>query len=76
MLYIRSYETLYHHGDSLTWCVGEVNPKFNEEDTDFVVQADGDELKYILSTFVNIPCTTKCLQRWFGEMAKFIVMNL
>jgi len=47
------------------------------------VQADGEELEYILSRFNNIPscvsaktiCATGGSMSWYGDMAKFIVGN-
>ena len=76
MLYIHNKKPLDSYCYDVTWHVGEVKPRFNKEDTDFVVQADDDELLYIIGEFSNIPYTKGKVQRWFGEMAKFIVMNL
>jgi len=41
------------------------------------VQADGDELAHILEglRFLNIPRTTKRVQRWYGDHARFILGN-
>lgn len=43
------------------------------------VQADGDELAYILNRFTNLPgFQGRCpsVVRWFGPTAQFIVANL
>lgn len=43
------------------------------------VQADGDELDYVLRRFENL-CRTRDVSlrvvRWYGELAQFIVGNL
>lgn len=47
------------------------------EDGICLVQADGDELEYIRNNFINIPFSkTKRVQRWFGQEANFIALNL
>jgi hypothetical protein len=41
------------------------------------VQADGDELKHIMGCMDNVPNNRfKPTNRWFGDMAKFIAVNL
>jgi len=41
------------------------------------VQAEGDELEYILNNFRNLPNAPACrVVKWFGEHAQFIVANL
>ncbi len=42
-----------------------------------VVQADGDELQYIIDYMPNVPyANTRPVNRWYGDMAKFIAGNL
>jgi hypothetical protein len=40
------------------------------------VQADGDELAWILERSSNLPQTAGRVQTWFGDHAKFILKNL
>lgn len=40
-----------------------------------ILQADGDELQYILETMKNIPYTNKPDQVWTGDHARFICYN-
>ena len=41
------------------------------------VQADGDELEYIMKNFAGIPtCVNNRVVSWYGDHAKFIVGNL
>jgi hypothetical protein len=65
--------------EEYTWHVGEYNIKLTSSDLSRVscVQADGDELDYILRNFKNIPVSTNVtVVRWFGDVAKFIAANL
>lgn len=58
----------YHVGTSYDW------PMPNNV---IDVQADGDELEYILRHFKGIPRhNSKRVQTWFGDHAKFIVEHL
>ncbi len=81
MLHIIYYKNYY--GDETTpktWHVGEDNPIDCDASFDvnnvFEVQADGQELLYIVSRMSNIPYSSKSVQRWFGDMAKFIACSL
>jgi hypothetical protein len=59
------------------WHVGEVFPRVTVFPRDFItIQADGDELQYILSTFQGIPKTTARVVVWTGDFARFIYDNL
>ena len=40
------------------------------------IQADGDELEYILRKFENIPHNDARIQVWYGEWAIYIAANL
>jgi len=42
----------------------------------FEVQADGDELDFILRHFKNIRQCTASVQRWTGDDAKFIIDHI
>lgn len=60
------------------WHIGERNPVEYQEIRQVVeVQADGDELEYILKHFKGIPTVDNCsVVRWFGDDAKFIANHL
>lgn len=90
MLYIELSKTnVMPQHVTIQWHVGEKNPLDHNEPL-FVteVQADGDELDYILYRIRpgTIPISmefqkgvkevTKPVQRWFGDHAKFIVANV
>jgi len=77
MLYVSE-----KNGDSFDWYVGDgrVWRRFPQDaaNVDFV-QADGDELTYILDNFNNLPHYSgpnKRVHRWFGDHARLIVGNL
>ena len=88
MMYIswrRKEEILEHES---WWHVGEpinqdhVLRRFDSYDF-CMVQADGDELQYILSNFGGLPYLKvrndgkiPMVWRWYGDHAKFIVGNL
>ena len=40
------------------------------------VQADGDELELIRDKLSNIPMADRRVVKWYGEDARFIIMNL
>lgn len=41
------------------------------------IQADGDELEYILDRFINIPCNKRQrVHTWTGDIARTIVSKL
>jgi hypothetical protein len=69
----KNGRTLYHWhlGEEKPVNVSHVNIREVEE-----IQADGEELIEVLEKFSNIPRTTNRVQRWFGDLAKFIVSNL
>lgn len=52
-------------------------PKMHRNDfpSHIELQADGDELGYIRSTFEGIPKCTNSVQVWTGEAARFIYNN-
>lgn len=75
-LYIKvlNYQTI-------EWHVGEkINssklPQSKREWDCMVVQADGDELEYVLRTFKGIRSCDNRVIRWAGDDATFIVSNL
>jgi hypothetical protein len=60
-----------------TWHVGEPVPPVAESDEIESVQADGDELLYIIDNFANVPYNTRRrVHLWHGEFATFIAHNL
>jgi hypothetical protein len=68
-----------------TWHIGELKLYGVYAYSDYaygveMVQADGDEIEYILARFSNVPrLSAKRWNypiRWYGDMAKFIVANL
>lgn len=63
-------------GTNVQWHVGEPIPEVDILRV-VAVNADGDELQYIISRFPNLPyCNHRGLVQWFGDHAKFIVANL
>lgn len=75
MLYAR----FQNSSQSIVWHLGnelhQATIKDNANDV-IMVQADCDELDYILNKFKNLPCTTDRVQKWYGDFAKFIAGNL
>ena len=74
MMYIifrNDQEKEFHVGDKIPRLFTKDLISLVEE-----VQADGDELQYILESFNNLPkAGFRRVQRWFGDNAKFIVAN-
>jgi len=76
------YWELYDKLTTLNGCRGQwhVGEKVDLEPESFQfasVQADCDELLYIIAKFKNIPFhTDKPVQKWYGDLAKFILANL
>lgn len=67
-------------GKEHNWHSGVQNPiTFHEVSNVIEVQADGDELTFLLRHTENLPITKQLgrylSQRWFGDHAKFIVAN-
>lgn len=65
----------------LSWNIGQklFEGKFHDLANSVVeIQADGDELDYILVHFENIPIVDnqRVVVRYFGDHAKFICANL
>lgn len=61
------------------WHIGNQPPLTPDflVDKEVAVQADGDELLYVITNFKNIPFhVTKPVQIWIGDIAKFIAMHL
>lgn len=72
MMYINGegWERSWHVGTPISLTV-------NEADSVYYVQADGDELAHIVNLMPNIPVAMhKRVNRWFGDIAKFIAANL
>ena len=67
---------------SVEWHIGESTGDINNRAKDtpelvLLVQADGDELYHIQTTFEGIPfCKNVRVQSWRGEFARFILDNL
>lgn len=60
------YTRCYWVGDCITECSHIVS-----------IEADGDELNEVLGQLGNIPYSkSEPVQRWFGDMAKFIGYNV
>ena len=78
MLYIIVRDTNSGHTSGereFSWHVGKPRPIIEEEVIE--VQADGDELAYIIGSFVNLPRPVeKSVMRWYGDHAKLIAHNL
>ncbi len=60
------------------WWVGSASPLNHEQESMVTdVQADGDELMWVLRNIDGIPKhETRMVQKWFGDHAKFIVGTL
>jgi hypothetical protein len=70
MLYItyEDKETTWHINESID---KNTAAKITE------IQADGDELAFIQQSFSNIPMPLhRRVVRWYGEIARFIIVNL
>ena len=64
----------HHKGQ---WHVGEKTLPDPESFPFATVQADCDELLYIIAKFKNIPFhIDKPVQKWHGDLAKFILASL
>jgi hypothetical protein len=62
-----------------SWHVGtplELASVLFDGNVSVTIQADGDELEYVVHTFKNIPSTPARVQIWHGDIAKFIGANL
>lgn len=67
-------ESIIRHKD---WHIGEKNPiPYNGVNSVIDIQADGDELRHIQSSFTNIPIANVRVMRWFGDIARTIIANL
>jgi hypothetical protein len=78
MLYIVSVNDS-NRVTQTTWHVGEPKDAAtfpHRKNTNFEVQADGDELNHILANFANVPRNHNNVQTWYGSLAKFIALNL
>lgn len=72
MLYFTSKD-----GREKEWHVGNPKPTMFSEVVE--VQADGDELGFLISKIINLPHVLpghKPVQVWRGDMARFIYDNL
>lgn len=59
----------------LSWHVGEDPPPFDPRDV-LEIQADEDELLWVLRTFINLPCSSQNVQHWYGDLAKLIASGI
>lgn len=75
-LFYNLYDSDLHNEHE--WHVGRSTKQMNEYGRQCIaLQADGDELEAIRSQFTNLPIhTTRRVQRWSGDFAAFIAMNL
>lgn len=67
---------LYIMVNGVEWSGWHVGKKLSFPDMpgNYTVQADGDELEYIKEFIVNIPYhKTNRVQRWSGDIARFII---
>lgn len=75
-LYIVLTKVRKYPSHEIEWHVGESNYISVIIDDIHYVQADGDELNYILRKITNIPMAQQGAIKWYGDHAKFIVGNL
>ncbi len=63
---------------TVCWHVGEpVNQVFLTNNEILRVQADCDELNYVIDHFPNLPYSNNTRTvAWYGDLAKLIAMNL
>jgi len=70
----------YAAGPVRTWYIGQKTELLQEDheiNRTLAIQADGNELEYILRKFTNIPMVVdKRVMTWYGDTAKFIVKHL
>jgi len=78
MLYVTYLDRLKMTTRQWAWHVGEpLPPKPGPYEIVEMVQADSDELSYIVGSFNGIPFVlNKRVQRWPQPWAQFIVENL
>ena len=63
----------FSDGSSVMWHIGfKANEIRNNPAVCTMVQADGDELVYVLRHTVNLPHTDQKVQRWYGDLAKLV----
>ncbi len=61
----------------LFWYIGSKSSLKNAQvSTVTEVQADGDELQWVLDNITGIPTNKNRVVRWFGDHAKFIAGSL
>lgn len=61
---------------SIGWHVCETKPTLSKGTVVTYIQADGDELIFVLNQFDNLPHTKGRVQIWRGIFAQFIYDNL
>lgn len=59
------------------WHVGQTVPLIPAGYDVASIQADGDELEFLLDNFTNLPMAKNAsIVSWFGDMAKFVIHNI
>lgn len=57
------------------WYIDQAKPKLEGPHMIMLLQADGDELEYIIQALHNLPfCYSIC--RWHGNFAQFVYENI
>lgn len=65
----------FKNGRERLWHIGSPTPTTDQEVVE--VQADGDELEYVINRFKNIPYPShQRVVKWHGDLAKLIANNL
>jgi hypothetical protein len=69
---------IFESGKGRDWHIGEKNPvEYAEAIAIAEIQLDGDELEYVINKFRNLVIPShKRVVRYFGDVAKLIVVNL
>jgi hypothetical protein len=68
-------QAVWHVGEAVPTIRGREMQKAAQDVT--MVQADGDELTFVLEEMQNLPrMTRRPVQRWYGTDAQFIAGNL
>jgi hypothetical protein len=64
--------------EKVAWQIGDKFPRNTEDYPCIEVQANGDELGFVIKSFNNLPHAIGVMrvQKWRGEFAQFIYGNL
>lgn len=75
MMFVK-YRSANGTTDEMSWYAGQRVSSYHKNLDVIEIQADCDELLFVLKKFQNLPRSNENVQRWFGDHAKFIFHNL